>query len=103
MIVYEVNLSVEAAIATEYRAWLDAHIAEMLGLPGFLGASLSAVDEPAEDGRVQWSVAYRLRDAASLEAYLATHAPRMREDGQRRFGGRFRASRRVLRPLFDQG
>lgn len=41
---------------------------------------------------------YVLRDAAALDAYLHEHAPRMRADGVARFGDRFRASRRVLRP-----
>ena len=41
-------------------------------------------------------VQYTLRDRASLDAYLRDHAPRMRAEGEARFGGRFRASRRVL-------
>ena len=101
-VTYEVNLSVEAPLADAYLEWLHAHIAQMLALPGFLDACLAEVLEPAEAGRRQWSVAYRLRDRAALEAYLAQHAAGMREDGQRRFGDRFRASRRVLQPAMDQ-
>lgn len=95
-VTYEVNLSVDAEVADAYLEWLHAHIGQMLALPGFLDARLAEVLEPVEAGRRQWSVAYRLRDRAALEAYLAGPAARMREDGQRRFGGRFQASRRVL-------
>lgn len=95
-VVYEVNLDVEAAIAADYRTWLEAHVAQMLSLPGFESAQLFDVSEPVDAGRVAWCVHYRLRDAAALDAYLREHAPRMRAEGVARFGERFRASRRVL-------
>ena len=95
-VIYEVNLDVEAAIASEYRAWLQAHVTQMLALPGFESAQVFDVAEPAAAGRRAWCVHYHLRDAGALEAYLREHAPRMREEGVARFGQRFRASRRVL-------
>lgn len=98
MIVYEVNLDVEDAIADVYRAWLHAHVAEMLALPGFESAEIFAVAD-APPGRLQFCVHYRLRDDDALQAYLRDHAPRMRADGLARFGDRFRASRRILAPL----
>lgn len=97
-VIYEVNLDVESAIAHDYRAWLQAHASRMLALPGFVSAELFEIIEPAGDGRVGWCVHYRLRDDMALEAYLQEHAPRMRAEGIARFGDRFRASRRVLRP-----
>lgn len=95
-VVYEVNLDVDSAIAGEYRAWLDAHMAQMLALPGFVSAQVFDVAEPVDAGRSAWCVHYRLRDTTALQAYLHEHAPRMRADGAARFGERFRASRRVL-------
>jgi len=96
MIVYEVSLQVDGDTATAFHAWLQAHVAEICALPGFTGAEILQVCEPLDAGCVGWCVAYRLRDRAALEAYLADHAPRMRADGLRRFGDRFRASRRIL-------
>ena len=96
-VAYEVEIDLEAAIAPEYRAWLDAHVAELLALPGFAGACVQEVLEPAPaPGRLVLCVRYLLRDRAALHDYLAQHAPRLRADGEARFGGRFRASRRVL-------
>ena len=99
MIIYEVNLEVDAAIAADYRAWLEAHVAQMLALPGFLGAEVFEVValSPAPARRT-WCVHYRLRDRAALDDYLQAHAARMRGDGLARFGDRFRATRRVLQP-----
>ena len=98
MIEYEVSLDVNAAIADEYLTWLRAHVTEILDLPGFTGAVILSqeVDDP---DRRAWCVRYRLTDRAALEAYFRDHASRMREDGLRRFGDAFRASRRILTPL----
>jgi hypothetical protein len=101
-LVYEVNLAVEAGIAEAFAAWLPGHVGELLALPGFLSAEIFRIDEPAPPaGEIALSVRYRLRDRAALEAYLAGPAERLRADGLRRFGGRFRAERRVLRPFDD--
>lgn len=102
MLVYEVNLDIDADIAVEYRRWLDAHVAAMLALPGFVSAGVFDVREPEAAGSVRLCVHYLLHDADALAAYLREHAPRMREDGVARFGGRFRASRRVLQPWLPQ-
>lgn len=96
-IVYEVNLEVDAGIAAAYRDWLADHVREMLGLPGFISAEI--FDEEINAGTTQrWCVHYRLRDRAALQAYFDQHAARMRADGLRRFGDRFRANRRILLP-----
>ena len=97
LVVYEVNLDIEAGIEADYRAWLRQHVAQMLALPGFVDARMFDVTEPAPaDGRACICVQYRLVDADALQAYFEQHAERMRGDGMARFGGRFRATRRVL-------
>lgn len=96
-LVYEVNIELDAGIEADYRGWLREHVAEILALPGFLDARLFDVVEPCSDGRIGLCVQYRLRDEAALQDYFEQHAPRLRGDGIARFGGRFNASRRVLR------
>lgn len=98
VIEYEVSLEVDDAIADDYLSWLHGHIEAMLALPGFVGAELLRVHEPAPAGRTAWCVRYRLCDAAALDAYLGRHAPAMRAEGRVRFGERFAATRRVLVP-----
>ena len=97
MIVYEVNVDLSADIHADFRAWLSAHIDEILALPGFVSAEIFDVLDPAPaEGRRALTVTYRLADRPSLTRYFTEHAPRLREDGQRRFGGAFTATRRVL-------
>lgn len=96
-VLYEVDVELDAAIRADYVAWLAAHVAEICALPGFIGASVyEVVDPPPAPGRARLCTHYRLTDRAALDAYLRDHAPRLRADGIARFGGRFRASRRVL-------
>lgn len=98
MIVYAVELELDAALHDEYMAWLREHVREMLELPGFEGAEiLTRLEPPAPAARCVLTVHYRLRDRAAWEAYLAEHAPRMREAGLARFGDKVRASRQILR------
>ena len=63
-----------------------------------MGLNRLKKEEPAPPpGHIGLCVQYSLRDRAAFDAYLRDHAAAMRADGQARFGGRFRASRRVLR------
>ena len=39
MLIYEVNLTVDEDIATEYSTWLREHIREMLTIDGFEAAA----------------------------------------------------------------
>ncbi len=55
---------------------------------------LQILAEDVERKRQKWT-----RDRAALEAYQRDHAPPLIREGQARFGGRFRASRRVLEPI----
>ena len=103
-LVYEVNLEVDRAVAADYRAWLAGHIAEILALPGFIGAEvLDVLDPPPTAGRVGLSVRYWLHGQADFDAYQRDHAPRLRAAGVERWGEHFRARRRLLRPGLPPG
>ena len=98
-VIYEVTLYIDAGIEDEYDEWLDEHIAEMHELPGFVGTEKFhlEMDEkpPKRIGRV---VHYRLESREAYDDYLKNHADRMRDQGQKRFAGRFSAARRILIP-----
>jgi hypothetical protein len=97
MIVYEVNLDVNAAVFAAYRFWLDDHVQAMLALPGFVSAEIFERRDPSPAPQQHsLCVQYRLVDDAALDRYLREDAPKMRADGQARFGGQFNASRRIL-------
>ena len=101
MLIYEVNLSVDADVADAYAEWLAPHIEAVLAVDGFTSADWWAIEPDGDDttgGRVRWCVHYRVASPEALAAYFREHAERLRGDGLARFGGRFESSRRVLLP-----
>ena len=94
-ITYEVNLVPDPAIEDEFDDWLDAHVADMLRLPGFLTAVVRRAEDPLT-GVVQRTCQYELTDRHALDRYVREHAETMRQHGLDRFGDRFTATRRVL-------
>ena len=93
MIVYEVRASLAADLVDRYRAWLDAHVQEILAIPGFRYAELHREDEGEAEATLV--VRYHLDSRAALETYLREEAPRLRADGVRVFGDAVRTARRV--------
>jgi hypothetical protein len=93
MIIYEVNHDVDKKIEKEYAVWMESHIQEMLGFE-----SIDWFNRESEDDQqmVCWSIHYHVRSMSDLQSYLDTHAEKMRADGANRFGGRYRANRRIL-------
>lgn len=94
-VLYEVNLSIATHRAAEFDAWLADHVAQMLELPGFVGAT-TMTEEHESGATVGRSVHYELQDAAALDLYFKEHAERMRAVGVERFGNDLNASRRIL-------
>jgi len=74
----------DRAVLDEWIAWLrDGHLAEVLA-GGAEHAEVILLDrEP--DAAFAAEVRYRFRDRGSLASYLRDHAPRLREEGLRRF------------------
>ena len=93
-VIYEVNLAVEQDIAEAFGQWLEAHIEEMVRLPGFIDATWHQLE--GTPAAVKWSIHYRLVSLEAYERYITQDAPKMRGDGLTRFGGQFEATRRLL-------
>ncbi len=102
LVVYEVNLVVDAAAAVEFERWMADHIREMLEIDGFFRARWYR-RQPEDEGSpssddVHWTVQYDVYTREQLNRYFREDAARMRSDGLARFPDRFRASRRILMP-----
>ncbi len=95
-VIYEVNLTPNQEIMSEFRTWLQAHVAEMVALPGFTGARILDEEEHSSEYPDTITVHYELENREALDVYLNTYAEQMRQHGLDRFGDRFEASRRIL-------
>jgi len=96
-IIYEVRLKIESHFKEAFLLWLPDHINDMLQLPGFISAKLY---EEMECGDIQkehdFVVQYKLDSKQTLLRYFDQYAPKMREEGLKRFGEHFTASRKVM-------
>jgi Protein of unknown function (DUF3667)/Domain of unknown function (DUF4286) len=97
-ILYEVECTLDPAIASEFDAWLPGHVEQVLGCPGFLGARMLQ-HQSSEGVAPVRRVVYRLESRGALEDYLRSDAQRLRADATQRFGDRVQFARRVLAPL----
>ena len=97
MIIYEVNLTINNDIYAEYYHWLIDHVKEMLKFPGFKTVEI-AKEKLLQDNNNQskLTVRYTLNSEDDLDNYLNHHAPRIREEGIKKFGNQFSATRRIF-------
>lgn len=96
MVIYEVNLSIDEEIYSEYLVWLKEHVQQMLQFPGFIQASFFKPEQEDNASQEKLTVQYQLESRDDLQKYFTEFAPKMREDGIRRFGNKFSAERRIF-------
>jgi hypothetical protein len=97
MIIYEVNLTIENTIYSQYYDWLIEHIHALLMLRGFKHAEIAKEKESSEASNHQKiTVRYFLASESDLQHYFEHHAENMRNDGIKRFGNQFTATRRIF-------
>lgn len=73
----------DSATLAEYVEWLaEGHVAHVIAA-GALSGQIIRLTDPAQPLSVE--VRYLFPTQASLEAYLAQHAPRLRAEGLARF------------------
>ncbi|HEV3486226.1 MAG TPA: DUF4286 family protein [Vicinamibacterales bacterium] len=89
-VTYEITAEVREDLVPEYEEFMRrTHIPGLLATGYFKAASLSR----STGGR--YRIRYEARDSASLERYLAEHAPRLRAHFDARFPEGVRLSREV--------
>ena len=91
-IVYEVRLTIDPKIRTQFVNWLDDHVAEMLTFDGFLDAHILLGDKDMPN---EISVHYTLKSAEFFRRYEQEQAQRMRGEGLKRFPDGLAATRRI--------
>jgi hypothetical protein len=94
MILYEVNIQVNADIYTAFYQWLEIHIQDMLRLPDFKTAKLFVGE--ANETEKKLVVHYYLKDRQAMTRYLEELAPKMRTEGLEKFDSSFQIHRRIL-------
>lgn len=96
MVIYEISLTIDGDIYSQFRLWLKEHAKEMLQFPGFIKAFILRPENEDVSGKEKVTVQYQLENRESLDIYLTQFATKMREDGTRMFKDKFSAKRRIF-------
>lgn len=100
MIVYNVTCSVDREIAEEWISWMkDKHIPELLKTGFFYEYRILKVLSHDDPATLSFAVQYFSRSMTDIDEYLQKHAPRLRDDVQKRYGDRVVAYRTLLQEV----
>ncbi|WP_054559072.1 DUF4286 family protein [Croceitalea dokdonensis] len=103
MIIYNVTINIDGQVHDNWLDWMkNEHIPEMLATKKFTEAKMCKVLVEEEMGGHTYSVQYRAKDKATLEAYYKEDAELMRAKGHKRFANSFVAFRTELEIISEQ-
>ena len=97
MIVYNVTIKVETAIASEWLAWLKHdHIPEVIGTGCFSKATVMKLLETDEADGLTYAIQYLAENKSQYDQYLEKYAGLMRQKSFDKWGNKFIAFRSVM-------
>ena len=97
MYIYNVTTNIEASIHDEWLKWMqETHIPDVLATGKFLNAKMSKVLVEEDMGGITYSVQFTTTDKKILQEYYRDDAPRLRQEAQTLFAGKFVSFRTEL-------
>lgn len=98
MIIYNVTVKVDTAIAKEWVHWMkQEHIPDLMKTGLFVDYRLCRLLEQDETEGITYTAQYFCDSLEHYNTYISEHAQKMREKGFERFGNRFVAFRTVMK------
>jgi len=95
-ILYNVTVNIDLEAEEEWLLWMrQSHIPEVLKTGYFLEARLCKVLSDDMGGKT-YSMQYLAPDMLSYKKYIHEEAPRLRDDFDLKYGGRYVAFRTIL-------
>ena len=101
MIQYNVTVTIDATIESNWLAWMmETHIPEVLETGLFLESKITKMINPVpEEGQAMYSFQYICKDMETLQRYLEEHAPTLQASHAERYQNRFAAFRSIMKVL----
>ena len=97
MIIYNVTIKVDAAIADAWLKWLlDEHIPDVMSTKCFADYRVVRLIEVDETEGPTYAVQYNAETKSDYNRYIELHAPAMRQRSYDKWGERFIAFRSVM-------
>ena len=102
MYIYNVTTNIQESVHDEWIKWMqEKHIPDVLATGKFLSAKMSKVLVEEDMGGITYSVQFTTTDKETLKKYYENDAPRLREEVQKLFSGKFVSFRTELEVLSD--
>ncbi len=103
MYIYNVTTNIEESAHDHWVEWMkDKHIPDMLDTGKFISAKMSKVLVEEDMGGVTYSVQYSVSDKETLYRYYQEDAPKLREEANTLFAGKFVSFRTELQITHEQ-
>lgn len=97
MIVYNITIQVNAAIATDWLEWLKkVHIAEVIETGCFIKAQIMQLLEVDETDGPTFAIQYFAENKLLYDQYIENYAGIMREKSFEKWGNQFIAFRTLM-------
>ena len=98
MFIYNVTVTLEESIHTEWLKWMkESHIPDVMKTGFFTENKICKLI--TEEAEVTYAVQYTFRKMEDLQAYWEQHAPRLQKEHTERFKDKFAAFRTILEIL----
>ena len=98
MFIYNVTVTLEESIHTEWLKWMkESHIPDVMKTGFFTENKICKLI--TEEAEVTYAVQYTFRKMEDLQAYRKQHAPRLQKEHTERFKDKFAAFRTILEIL----
>jgi len=95
MIQYNVTIKLELGIESEWLAYMQKHIQDVLDTGFFVHCRLSKLIQNGEDG-VSYTVQYVLPSMKDMHMYQSKHATGLQAEHNQKFKGKFVAFRTLM-------
>ena len=96
MILYNVTVSIDPAIADEWLEWMrQKHIPDVMATGCFLESRISRV-HGEEEGGITYAVSYVAPHQSAMDTYQKDFAPGLQAEHTEKYQGRFAAFRTFL-------
>jgi len=103
MYIYNVTINIDESVHQEWLSWIQNHIQDVLSTGKFVSAKLTQVLIEEEMGGVTYSIQYTCNTREELDEYYTNDAPKLRNDGMRKFADKmisFRTELKVVKEFY---
>lgn len=96
-IIYNVTINIDHEVHDEWITWMKSkHIPDVIDTGFFIEARLSKI-MAEESGGLSYSIQYLCENSEKLETYQKDHAPRLQNEHNLKYQGKFAAFRTLLK------